>query len=109
MMIPVSFRGLSGRAWTFNRVETDAPWAGSAGVAIFAAPDSYGWRVIKVAHLKGRRDDIQPVWAFAEAERFGATAVFIAAELDEKRRRLIIADIEMGLSPVCESYMGIAA
>lgn len=109
MHIPVSFRGQSGQAWNFSRVDPDASWAGTTGVAIFAAPDSYGWRVIKVAQLKGRSHDIQPIWAYAEAERFGATAVFIAAELDENRRRLMIADIEMGLSPVCDSYMGIAA
>ena len=82
MGIDVRFRGRSGKAWDFKRVPLDAPWARTAGVALFAAPDTYGW-------------------ALADAERYGARAVFLATEFDARTRRLIVNDIEAGFSPVC--------
>jgi hypothetical protein len=100
MKSPVSFRGKSGQAWTFTRVATDAPWARSAGVALFAAPDAYGWRLIRVVELTGKTNNLQPFWAFTEAERFGANTVFLAPEMDADARLAMIADIEEGLSPV---------
>ena len=101
MSIPVSFRGRSGKAWSFQRVSADAPWARSAGVVIFAAPESFGWRVLRVMELTGRPHDLRPIWALAEAERYGASAVFLAAEIDGERRRHIVEDIEAGFSPIC--------
>jgi hypothetical protein len=100
MNIAVSFRGRSGKAWDFQRVSKDAPWARSPGAVIFAAPDSYGWRIIRIMELTGRPHDLQPIWAHAEAERYGATAVFLALEFDAAERKRLIADIEEGFSPV---------
>ncbi len=101
MGIAVSFRGRSGKAWEFKRVASDAPWARSAGVVIFAAPDSFGWRIIRVMELTGRPHDLQPIWALAEAERYGASAVFLAHEFDGGTRKQMSSDIEAGFSPVC--------
>ncbi|HAE25768.1 hypothetical protein HAD_06685 [Hyphomonas adhaerens MHS-3] len=101
MNISVSFRGRSGKAWDFQRVPKDAAWARSPGAVIFAAPDSYGWRIIRVMELTGRPHDLQPIWALAEAERYGATAVFLALEFDARERKCLVADIEEGFSPVC--------
>ena len=78
MGIAVSFRGRSGKAWEFQRVAADAPWARSPGV-----------------------HDLQPIWALAEAERYGANAVFLALEFDAATRSLMANDIEEGFSTVC--------
>ena len=51
--------------------------------------------------LTGRPHDLQPIWALAEAERYGATAVFLALEFDARERKCLVADIEEGFSPVC--------
>ena len=101
MSIEVRFRGRSGKAWEFQRVATEAPWARSAGVAIFAAPDTYGWRIIRGVELSGRPNDIQPIWALSDTERYGANAVFLALEFDASTRKLMVNDIEEGFSPVC--------
>jgi hypothetical protein len=73
MGIDVRFRGRSGKAWDFKRVPLDAPWARTAGVALFAAPDTYGWRIIRTIELSGKPNDVQPIWALADAERYGIT------------------------------------
>ena len=84
MGIDVRFRGRSGKAWDFKRVPLDAPWARTAGVALFAAPDTYGWRIIRTIELSGKPNDVQPIWALADAERYGARAVFLATEFDAR-------------------------
>lgn len=94
------FRGRSGRATGFERMSPEAPWARRAGVALFAAPDECGWRVIRVVEVSGRDHDVQPIWALAEAERYGATAVFIHPESDPQARAALADDIETGFSPV---------
>ena len=101
MDITVSFRGRSGKAWNFRRVPSESPWARSAGAVIFAAPDAYGWRIIRVMELTGRPHDLQPIWALSEAERYGASVVFLALEFDADKRRHMLADVEEGFSPVC--------
>ncbi len=97
----VSFRGQSGQAWTFQQALPDAPWARAPGVAIFAAPDACGWRVYRVMELSGRPHDAQPIWALMQAERFGASAVFVAQELVPERRRRMIADLDAAFTQVC--------
>ena len=99
----INFRGQSGRAWSFQRRRPDSLWAADAGIAVFAAADACGWRVFRVVELSGRPHDVQPIWALAEAERFGANAVFVARERDPVRRAAIIADLEAGFSTVCRS------
>ncbi len=108
----VRFRGLSGRAASFTRVFPSDPWARAPGVAVFAAPDTYGWRVIKVVEVTGRPHDVRPIWALADAERFGAETVFLTLEMDSDARKALVADLEAGLSPVCieqESRFALAA
>ncbi len=97
----VSFRGQSGKAWGFQRVAADSPWARAAGVVIFASPETCGWRVIRVMELSGRPHDVRPIWALSEAERYGATAVFLLSEFDAEIRKTVLADLEAGFSPVC--------
>lgn len=99
----VSFRGQSGKAWRFQRAAADAPWARNAGVVIFAGLDACGWRVFRVMELSGRPHDVQPIWALAEAERYGATTVFVALEFDPAMRAAMIADLEGGFMPVCRT------
>ncbi|MEO0982987.1 MAG: hypothetical protein AAFX03_10080 [Pseudomonadota bacterium] len=97
----VSFRGARGRAIAFNRVDKDGAWAREPGVAVFAASDSYGWRVIRVVEVTGRVHDVRPFCALADAERFGAEAVFFAGETAAAARKAIVGDLEAGLNPVC--------
>lgn len=100
-MREMSFRGRSGRAYQFTQVAKNAPWAREKGVALFAARGPFGWRVVKLSRLSGRGHDVQPIWDYADAERFGASAVFIAHETDPQCRARMIADLEAGLSPIC--------
>ena len=112
-MDTVSFRGGSGRAYAFNRVSNTAPWARNAGIAVFVAPDAYGWRVISVVDVTGRSHDIRPFWAFRQAERFGASAVFFMSEQSKTVRTEKIVDIEAGITPVMgrsvEHFIPVAA
>lgn len=101
MMRNMKFRGQSGRAYSFVRMAPNASWAREAGVALFAAQGPFGWRVIKLAMLRGRLHDVQPIWAYADAERYGARAVFVMRETDPQVRANALADLETGLSPVC--------
>jgi hypothetical protein len=72
-------------------------------VAIFAIPEACGWRIFRVMELTGRPHDIQPIWALAEAERYGANAVFVSLEFDPSVRKQIVADLEAGFQPVVRS------
>ncbi|MEM6411267.1 MAG: hypothetical protein AAF683_07005 [Pseudomonadota bacterium] len=96
----INFSGASGKQYIFNRVEAGAPWARNAGVAVFAAPDTFGWRMIGISQLTGRTHDVRPLWALREAERYGASAVFYCSEQDGDKRCDIIADLQSGFSPV---------
>ena len=100
MTTGVSFCGASGQAWSFSRVDTNSAWARVPGIAIFTAPDAYGWRVIRLVELSGREHDVRPLWAHADAERYGADSVYVAMELTGERRRMMLEDLEAGLSPV---------
>ncbi|MDJ0922805.1 MAG: hypothetical protein QNI84_16885 [Henriciella sp.] len=102
-MRTMKFRGQSGRAYSFTRMAPNSAWAREAGVALFAAQGPFGWRVVKLTPLRGRLHDVQPIWAFADAERYGAKAVFVMSESDAQHRANVIADLEAGLSPVCLS------
>ena len=101
-MREVKFRGRSGKAYSFVRMAPNAPWAREAGVALFAAQGPFGWRVVRLTTLRGRLHDVQPIWAWADAERYGARTVFIMRELDPSDRATALADLEAGLNPVLE-------
>jgi hypothetical protein len=112
MVSSVSFRGATGRAWSFKRVDAASAWARVPGIAIFAAADSYGWRIVKLVDLSGREHDVRPLWALANAERYGADTVFVAMELEAGHRAAMMVDLEAGLSPVLHAAgegMAIAA
>ncbi|MEL7107994.1 MAG: hypothetical protein AAGL99_01910 [Pseudomonadota bacterium] len=101
-MREMKFRGRSGRAYSFTRMAPNAPWAQEAGVALFAAQGPFGWRVVRLTPLRGRLHDVQPIWAWADAERYGARAVFILREVDPADRAAALKDLEAGLNPVLE-------
>lgn len=102
-MREIKFRGHSGKAYSFVRMAPNAPWAREAGVALFAAQGPFGWRVVKLSTLRGRLHDVQPIWAFADAERYGAKAIFVLRESDPQLRALAISDLADGLNPVLEA------
>ncbi len=92
--------GASGREYAFMQVDETAPWARNAGVVVFAAPDTYGWRVISVIEVTGRLHDIRPFWAQREAERYGARAVFFASEPGRPERLETVRDLVSAFCPV---------
>ncbi len=102
-MRAVTFCGLSGKGYTFNGVEADDKWARTGGIAIFAANSGYGRRVIRIVEISGRVHDMRPFVALAEAERYGAQHVFIRTDENAASRRAVMADLEAGLSPVCNA------
>ncbi|GAB5457217.1 MAG: hypothetical protein Hens3KO_02470 [Henriciella sp.] len=103
-MREIKFRGQSGRAYGFTKLAPNAPWARESGLALFAARGPFGWRVVKLTPLRGRLHDVQPLWAYADAERYGASAIFVMRETDPELRKRAMADLEAGLSPVCASH-----
>lgn len=100
-MRAMNFCGVSGRGYGFESVEAGSAWARQAGIAIFAAPGAFGRRVIRVVELSGRAHDVRPIWALAEAERYGASEVYVRLEDSPLARRTAMADLEAGLRPVC--------
>lgn len=111
-MRAMKFRGQSGKAYGFVRMAPNAPWARAAGVALFAARGPFGWRVVKLTALRGRLHDVQPIWAFADAERYGANAIFVLQETEPQARQAALADLQAGLNPVCaleQTEMALAA
>ncbi|MEO1101153.1 MAG: hypothetical protein AAFW65_04840 [Pseudomonadota bacterium] len=108
MIKSANFRGASGTAYSFKRVNPDSPWARESGVALFAAPDAFGWRIIRMVEVSGREHDVRPLWAHADAERYGATAVFVLPADGRTLRRGILTDLSEGLTPVCATELGLA-
>lgn len=96
----IKLAGASGREYAFSRADVSAPWARNAGVVVFAAPDTYGWRVISIIELTGRLHDVRPFWALRDAERYGARAVFLSIETDRVNRLEMMQDLEAGFCPV---------
>lgn len=102
-MREMSFRGQSGQAYKFIKMAPEAPWARCSGVALFAARGPFGLRTVKLARLQDRSHDVQPIWAFADAQRFGATEIYVLQGLEVEQRERILEDLEAGLSPVCSA------
>ncbi|MEM7491855.1 MAG: hypothetical protein AAF296_00645 [Pseudomonadota bacterium] len=100
-MREINFHGQSGKAYSFIRMAPNAPWARMRGVALFAAKGAFNLRTIRLCKLRGRAHDVQPIWAFADAERYGARAVFVLPEDDADRIDAVMADLGAGLDPVC--------
>ena len=102
-MREILFRGLSGKGYTFIRMAVNAPWARETGIALFAARGPFGWRVVRVMEMRGRLHDVQPIWAYADAERYGANTVFLLQEADKDMRHRIYQDLQSGLNPVLDA------
>ena len=102
-MREIMFRGQSGKAYSFIKMAANSAWARESGVALFAARGPFGWRVVRLMELRGRLHDVQPIWAYADAERYGANTIFILPETDTEMRRRISHDLQVGLDPVLES------
>ena len=56
-----------------------------------------------IVELDGRSDNIQPIWAWRDAQRYGARAVFFADCDRVLDRKTSIADLREGLDPVCDA------
>ena len=97
---PERFRGQSGKAYEFRNADAGNAWFRGKGLALFASVDGHGWRIIRIAELRGVEDDIQPLWAQRDAERYGAETVLVLDEADAAKRRAIRNDLEAGLSPL---------
>jgi len=97
---PVSFRGHSGQTYDFGIVPAQGDWVRTPGIVLFAAPNGHSWRVIRIIALRGRDDDVQPIWAQHDAARYGGETVLLLAEADPARRASILADLDAGLSPL---------
>ncbi|MEL6567430.1 MAG: hypothetical protein AAFQ22_03355 [Pseudomonadota bacterium] len=100
MQRPVSFRGHSGQTYVFTAADPAGDWVMTPGIAIFAAPNGYTWRVIRLTALRGREDDVQPIWAQHDAARYGGDTVLVLVEPDPAIRDQILADLDAGLSPL---------
>jgi hypothetical protein len=96
----IIFYGKAGAEYGFEQVAEHSGWGHEAGVAVFAVKSAFGWRIIKLAELSGQDHDVRPIWAYHEAQRFGADTVFIHRQDQRDLRRDIIADLEAGLVPV---------
>lgn len=105
----VNFCGQSGRSYTFERTGVDDNWPARQGIAIFAAAGAFGWRIIRIVELDGREDNIQPIWAFRDAQRYGARAVFFSPCDRILDRKTGIADLREGLAPVCDHGQAVHA
>ena len=106
MQKTIRFFGTSGAEYEFAEMAAEANWVHHAGVAVFARRDAYGWRVIRITELSGRDHDVRPIWAFHDAQRYGADTVFISAAVSAAARRSMIEDMEAGLDPVLSSASG---
>lgn len=102
-MHTVNFCGQSGRSLSFERVSPDSNWAAGEGIAMFATHTGFGWRIIRIVELDGRPDNIQPIWAYRDAQRYGARAVYFAPCDRVLDRKTKIADLREGLDPVCDT------
>lgn len=100
MQRPERFRGQSGQVYGFRLADADGSWVRRPGLALFATVEGYGWRIIRIAELRGIEDDIQPIWAQRDAARYGADTVLVLEAADPAERRSIRADLEAGLSPL---------
>ncbi|MEM9739974.1 MAG: hypothetical protein AAF829_08895 [Pseudomonadota bacterium] len=105
MKRPVSFRGHSGQTYVFSTVESAGNWIETPGIALFAAPIGHTWRVIRITALRGRDDDVQPIWAHHDASRYGGDTVLVMVEPDPARRASILADLDAGLSPLWPTHL----
>ena len=95
----ISFYGASGTDYGFDQVDIKTDWINEAGIALLVAPDSYGWRVIRVLETT-ECVDIDTLSALAEARHYGARAVFVRSISSGSERQSVIGDLEAGLTPV---------
>lgn len=100
MFQSINFCGISGQSYKFEAVKLkDESWLSQAGIVLFTTADG---RVIKLAEQFGKVEDISAIWRWREAQRFGATHMYIRRLKDRAVRLAEIEDLSLGLNPVCD-------
>ncbi|MFC7291148.1 hypothetical protein [Hirschia litorea] len=101
MFQSVNFCGASGKSFKFEPIKLrDETWLSLAGIVIFTAADG---RVIKLVEQLGKAEDIGAIWRWREAQRYGATHMYIRLEKDRDIRFAEMNDLKAGLNPVCDA------
>lgn len=101
MFQSVNFCGASGQSYKFEPVKLrDEAWLSCAGIVLFASADG---RVIKISEQFGKVEDIGAIWRWREAQRYGATHIYIRPVKDRVERLADLEDLRFGLNPVCDT------
>ena len=101
MFQSINFCGFSGQSYKFEAIKLrDETWISQAGIVLFTAADG---RVIKLAEQFGKVEDITAIWRWREAQRFGATHMYIRRQKDRNVRMAEMDDLRTGLNPVCDT------
>jgi hypothetical protein len=101
MFQSVNFCGASGQSYKFQPVKlSNDSWLSTAGLVLFSAADG---RVIKVSEQHGKIEDIGAIWRWREAQRYGATHIYIREQKDRSVRIAERDDLVNGLNPVCDA------
>ena len=64
---------------------------------------------LNLSNLQGVSHDVRPLWALADAERYGAETVFLSLEMKRENRQVMMSDLEAGLNPVIHSTTEVMA
>ena len=81
-------------------VQTGGRAGRGKGLALFASVDGHGWRIIRIAELRGVEDDIQPIVGPARCRTLWRRNGAGARRGRCAKRRAIRNDLEAGLSPL---------
>ncbi len=101
MFQSVNFCGVSGQSYKFEPIKLrDESWTSQAGIVLFTTADG---RVIKLSEQFGKVEDISAIWRWREAQRYGATHMYIRAQKDQAVRVAEMDDLRAGLNPVCDT------
>ncbi|WP_155826052.1 hypothetical protein [Hirschia maritima] len=101
MFQSINFCGVSGQSYKFEAIKLrDNAWTSQAGIILFTTADG---RVVKLDEQFGKVEDITAIWRWREAQRFGATHMYIRHQKDRGVRLAEIDDLRAGLNPVCDA------
>lgn len=98
---PHAFRGASGRVYTFDGPLPREGNTHGAGVALFAAPQAQGWRVIYLLEICGPAAPVHLMRARAAAYALGGESLFFLPITDPAARQAALSDLEAGFQPLC--------
>ncbi len=97
---PHAFRGASGRVYTFEGPLARRGNTAGPGLALFAAPQAQGWRVIHLIDIMDHDPSVRLIQARAEAYALGGDAMFFLPMRDGAARRAAHADLDAGFQPL---------